>query len=234
MSLRAAVPIGAVALALSFVMAGTTGCSQDGGAGDGDPDTVLKAAQDKLDATSGVRLQLETPGLPDGVAGVAGADGIATHQPAFKGEIDIVYSGFTGTVPVTSVDGTVYAVLPFTLDYAEIDPAEYGAPDPATLMDPESGVSSWLTAATDMEKGDQVRDGDDVLTSYDGTLAGSIVAAAIPSADEEAEFDASFSIDEDGRLRTASVSGPFYAGEPELTYDITFTEYGTDEEISAP
>jgi lipoprotein LprG len=223
----AAVSLAALALAVS-------GCSGGGGEGDGDPDAVLTAAKEKLDDTTGVRLQLETPELPEGIAGVVNAEGVANHQPAFEGSIDIVYSGITGTVPVTSVDGTVYAVLPFTQDYAEVDPSEYGAPDPAGLMDPDSGVSSWLTAATGMEKGEQVRDGDDVLTSYDGTLAGAAVAGAIPSADDEAEFDATFTIDEDGRLRTASLTGPFYEGEPELTYDVTLTEYGTEKNITAP
>jgi lipoprotein LprG len=60
------------------------------------------------------------------------------------------------------------------------------------------------------------------------------VAKSIPSADTDGEFDATFEIDEDGLLRTASLTGAFYEGEPELTYDITLTDYGTDKEITAP
>jgi lipoprotein LprG len=164
---------------------------------------------------------------------VVKADGIATHQPAFEGDIDLLYSGFTGTVPVTAVGGVVCAVLPFTEDYVDVDPAEYGAPDPAALMDPDSGVSAWLTATTGLDEGAQVRDGADVLSTFAGTLGGSAVASAIPSADSSAEFDATFSVDDDGRLRTASVTGPFYKGKPELTYDVTFTEYGTEKDIKS-
>lgn len=219
-----------LALATALVLAG---CSGPGGSGAAKPtpDEVLAKAKQLLDDTSGVRLQLETPQLPKEISGVVKADGIATHQPAFEGTIDLLYSGFTGTVPVTAVDGMVCAVLPFTEDYVDVDPAEYGAPDPAALMDPDSGVSPWLTATAEVEEGAQVRDGADVLSTFDGTLGGRAVASAIPSADRSADFDATFSIDEDGRLRTASVTGPFYQGKPELTYDVTFTEYGTEKDI---
>jgi lipoprotein LprG len=211
------------------------GCSSDGSASDeASPEQVLAQAKKSLDETSGVHLRLETPGLPEDVSGVVEADGIANHQPAFEGEIDLVYSGFTGTVPVTSVDGVVWAVLPFTKAYVQVDPAEYGAPDPAALMDPDSGVSAWLTAATDVEEGKAVRDGADVLSSYEGVLAGTAVAATIPSADETDEFATTFSIDEDGRLRTASLTGAFYKGKPELTYEVTLTEYGTAKDITKP
>lgn len=218
-----------VALALAV-----SACSGGGGTAEGTPADVLAAAKQTLDDTTGVRLRLETPELPKGVSGVVKADGIANHQPAFEGSIDIVYSGFTATVPVTAVDGVVYAILPFTKKYVEVDPSDYGAPDPAALMDPTSGVSSWLTAATDIVKGDQVRDGADVLTSYHGTLAGSSVVSAIPSADDKGAFDATFTIDQDGKLRTASLTGAFYKGKPELTYNVTFTEYRTQKDIKAP
>lgn len=203
-------------------------------AGDADPRTVLSSAKEALDETSGVHLALSTPEMPDGVSGLTKAEGILTAQPAFEGEIDIVYSGFSGSIPVTAVNGKVYAKLPFTQSFNPVDPAAYGAPDPARLIDPEGGVSSWLTRATGIERGEAARDGDDVLTSYRGRLPGSAVDSAIPSADEGAEFDATFTIDEDGRLRQASVTGPFYQGDPSLTYDVTLTEYGTDKEIVAP
>jgi lipoprotein LprG len=212
---------------------GLSACSGDNSSG-GDPGKVLATAKQKLDDTPGVHLKLETPKLPDGVSGLVKADGVATHQPAFEGKIDVVYSGITATVPVTAVDGVVHAVLPFTEDYVEVDPADYGAPDPAALMAPDTGISSWLTAATGVEEGDKTREGGDVLSTYHGTLAGSTVAKSIPSADKNGEFEATFEIDKEGLLRTASLTGAFYEGDPELTYDITLTDYGTEKEIEAP
>ncbi len=211
-----------------------TACSDDGGKGDGEPRTVLNSAKYELDQTSGVHLVLSTPEMPKGVSGVTKAEGIATDQPAFEGSIDIVYSGFSGNIPVKAVDGTVFAILPFTQDYNEVDPADYNAPDPAGLINPDGGISSWLVEATGVKKGKAVRDGDEVLTSYSGKLPGSAVVSAIPSADDKAEFDAKFTIDEDGRLRKATVTGPFYEGKSPLTYDVTLTKYGSDKEITAP
>lgn len=221
-----------LAVAAALLLAGCSG-SGDSTADEPSPTEVMAEAKTLLDETSGVRLQLETPKLPPEISGVLKADGTATHQPAFEGNIDLVYSGFTGTVPVTAVDGTVCAVLPFTEKYVDVDPGEYGAPDPSGLMDPDAGVSAWLTATEGVEEGEQVRDGSDVLRSYSGTLAGSSVATAIPSADTSAPFAASYSIDQDGRLRTASLTGPFYKGKPELTYDVTFTEYGTEQDVQS-
>lgn len=212
-------------------------CSGDDGPGDADSDTpedILAAARATLDETPGVQLLLETSNLPDGVSGVVRAEGIGTHQPAFEGSIDVVYSGLQANVPLTAVDGVVYAQLPFTSSQVEVNPAEYGAPDPAGLMDTEVGISAWLTSATDVTEGDQVRDGGDVLTSYSGSLPGTAVVSVIPSADDTATFEVTFTIDDDGVLRTASVDGPFYKGEPELTYDVTLTDYGTELEITAP
>jgi len=225
--------LAAVALAAVSTLAGCSGSDNSSG-DEPSPVEVMAVAKQQLDETSGVRLHLQTPELPKEISGVVKADGIANHQPAFEGTIDLVYSGFTGTVPVISVDGVVHAILPFTDKYVEVNPSEYGAPDPAALMDPATGVSSWLTEATDLELGNRVRDGSDLLTSYDGTLAGSSVVAAIPSADGTGQFDARFTVDDDGRLRTASLTGLFYKGKPELTYNVTFTEYDTEKDITAP
>jgi lipoprotein LprG len=223
-----------VAALLAAVLV-TSGCSKDDDGGTQlTPAQAMAEAKKALDETSGVHLELLTPALPDGVSGVVKADGIANHQPAFVGTIDLVYSGFTGTVPVTSVDGVVYAILPFTNKYVDVDPADYGAPDPADLMDPATGVSSWLTQATGLVEGDQVRDGADLLTSYHGTLAGSAVVRSIPSADGTGDFDATFTLDVDGRLRSASLTGVFYKGKPALTYVVTITQYATQKDITAP
>ena len=223
----------ALALTLAAVLLAGTACSGDTKPEASAEDT-LAAAKKNLDDTSGVTLGLSTPQLPSGVTGLLKADGVATHDPAFKGSIKVAASGITADASVVAVDGVVYAKLPFTSRFVKIDPADYGAPDPAALIDPDTGVSSWLTAATGLEEGNQVRDGGDVLTSYHGKLPGSAVVAVIPSADASGDFDATFTLDGDGRLRSASVTGVFYKGKPSLTYVVTITEYATEKDISAP
>jgi len=208
------------------------GCSDDdGGGGSEDP---LAAAKEQLDETSGVTISLVTDKLPEKVNGVLEANGVGTHDPAFEGDLKVRANGFTVDVPVVSVDGTVYAELPFTNKFNEVDPADYGAPDPAGLMDPTGGLSSWLTAAEGIEEGDEVREGEKVLTSYSGTLPGTAVADVIPSADDEADFEVTFRLDDDDRLESAEIVGPFYGDQGDVEYALTLSDYGTEKDITAP
>jgi lipoprotein LprG len=222
-------------LVAGLVLAGTlAGCSDDGGATAGPPDEVLAAAEDALASTSGVALSLTTEELPDGLDGILEATGVATRAPAFEGELKVALNGLDVDVPVISVDGKVYAQIPFTAGYAEVDPADYGAPDPAQLMASSTGIAAWLTKATDIESGDRVRKGDSVLSSFRGTLSGQVVDASIPSADEDADFPVTFLIDDEGRLRSVVISGPFYGPKGDVEYTVGLDDYGTTKDIEAP
>ena len=106
-------------------------------------------------------------------------------------------SGLTATVPVTSVGGKVYAKLPLQTKYAVDRSAEYGAPDPADFADPEKGLSGLLTKLEDLEKGRRPG-GDQILTTYTGTLPGAAVKKIIPSADAKGTYETRSGIDEDG------------------------------------
>src|SRR4051794_25709283 len=148
------------------------------------PTEVMEQAKKLFDDASSVHLVLATDSTPPaGANGVLGATGDLTHDPAFKGEVKVVLSGLTATVPITSVDGKVYAKLPLSTGYATIKPSEYGAPDPAAFVDPENGLSSLLTQLDGLEKGKETRSGDQILAAYTGTLPGAAVKKIIPSAD---------------------------------------------------
>ena len=222
----------AAAALLAPALLATAGCSGSG-ADDRSPEDALAQAKQELDDTPGVEIALTTEELPEGVDGVLEATGTGTHAPAFEGSLKVRLNSITVDVPVVAVGGEVYAELPFTSKFTEVDPADYSAPDPALLMDPSSGLSSWLTAADDLEKGEQVRDGDTVLTGYDGVLPGETVAQVIPSADDAAEFPVVFLVDDDGLLRSIEVSGPFY-GDAVVDYTVSLDEYGTEKDITRP
>jgi lipoprotein LprG len=198
------------------------------------PEKALAAAKKTLDATSGVSINLRTDKLPDGVDGVTDATGLGTHAPAFEGKLTAVVNHLTVTVPVVSVDGNVYLKLPFTTKFVSIDPSDYGAPDPAGLMDPTGGISSWLTAATGVKKTGQTRNGSTVLTSYTGTLPGKVVAAVIPSAKPTGQFPVTFHIDDKDQLAGADISGPFYGDMGTVDYTLTLDNYGTSKTIKKP
>lgn len=211
-----------------------SGCTSDARENSDSPEEVLAAAKTTLDETSGVRVSLSTEKLPPTVDGILEAEGVGTHDPAFEGDLKVASGGVTADVPVIAAQGKVFAKLPFTTRYVEVDPAAYAAPDPAGLMEPEGGLSSLLTAAEDVEEGRQVRSGEDVLASYQGTVPGDAVASVIPSASADQAFEATFTVDEEDRLREAVLTGPFYPEADDVTYTITFEEYDTSADITLP
>jgi len=211
-----------------------SGCTSDARENSDSPEEVLAAAKATLDETSGVRVSLSTEKLPPTVDGILQAEGVGTHDPAFEGDLKVASGGVTADVPVIAAQGKVYAKLPFTTRFVEVDPAAYAAPDPAGLMEPEGGLSSLLTAAEDVEEGEQVRSGEDVLAGYKGTVPGDVVASVIPSASADHAFEATFTVDDEDRLREAVLTGPFYPEADDVTYTITFEEYDTSADITLP
>src|SRR3954454_21980677 len=223
--------LSALLLAATAVLAG---CSSDSKQPTASPEDTLAAAKTQLDETSGVHIGLTTKKLPAGVSGLLAADGVATHAPAFQGDIKVSASGVTADAAVVAVNGVVHAKLPFTSKFVPINPGDYGAPDPADLMNPDGGLSSLLTAATDVEEGDQVRQGKVVLSTYTATVPGTAVAAVIPKADANADFDATFTVTDKDQLAKTVLTGPFYPNAADVTYTITFDDYGIKRTIAAP
>lgn len=199
------------------------------------PEETLASAKLTLDQTPGVRIALSTEDLPRGVDGVVAAEGIGTRAPAFDGSITVAFGGAIFDVPVISVGDTVWAKVPLTIGWSDIDPGDYGAPDPATLMSTETGFSSLLTATDAMVKGESVRggeDNDEVLTEFTGTVTGDAMANIIPSA--TGSFDVAYTVTDTDELREMTMTGVFYPDSTSMTYTVGFSDYGTDREIVAP
>lgn len=198
------------------------------------PEEVLDHAKGELDATPGVRLTIGTDDTPDIDTYLQSASGVIIREPAaFEGTASAEVSGApVNDVGVVSVDDVFYVNL---LGWTEFDPDDLCAPDPAQLLDTEKGVSTVLSDATDVEEGESEIDGDNrdvVITTYTGTVPGATVKRILPCSPGD-EFDASFNIDNDGVLKSARLTGEFFAGA-ELTYTITIDEYGVEQEITAP
>jgi len=234
LSRRLAVGPAALLLALALTACGG---GDDGSAEDTlTPEEVLAQAKTTLDETSGLSIALTTPGLPDGVQGIASATGVITDAPAFDGDLEVVLSGTTFSVPVIAVDDIVNAQLPLTTGWQDIDPEDYNAPDPAGLVTGETGFSGLLPATTEVAEGESVRGGnnnEEILTTYTGSVPGTAMAKVIPSTAGDT-FAATYEITEDGELREATFVGVFYPASEEMTYTVTFENYGTQKEITAP
>ena len=230
MSLRRA----AVPSLVTAVLVLLAACGGSGGSAV-DPATALKTAGQKLAGTSGVTLSLTTGDLPDGVEGVQGAEGTVTDAPAFDGNLTVVISAGTFHVPVRSVGGKVYAKIPLTPAFTEINPSDYGVPDPGLLTSSDKGIPAILAATTAPKSGHQVRGGTDnkeVLSTYTGSVPATAVDNLIPGA--SGTFAATYGIADDGELRQATLTGAFYPGKPSMSYTLVLTGYGNSTEIAAP
>jgi lipoprotein LprG len=212
-------------------------CSDDqGSVAEGrSPEQVMELAKTTLDETSGVNLSLRTSDLPAGVTGVKAATGLGVHPAAFEGSLTVVLSGTDFEVPVIAVDDKVYAQIPLTPGWSDVDPADYGAPDPSRLMSPDEGFSALLPATEGLQESESVRGGPDnkeVLTEFTGTVPDDAVKNILPGA--EGDFDATYTVSAEGELREAALTGVFYPDTESMTYTIGFEDYGTEKKIAAP
>jgi len=240
-SAAAALVLGAVAVT------SLAGCSKDEGKkptqnaaadadGDGDvsPDEVLEFAKTKLDDTSGVKLRIATSDEPNISTYLKDAEGVITRAPAFEGTASAVASGLpVNDAAVISVDGKFHVQVLGT--WQTFKPEDLCAPDPAELLDPDHGVSTVLSDAESIEEGESEIDGDNrdvVITTYTATVPGETVQRILPCAPGD-EFKATFSIDSEGVMRSARLTGEFFSGA-DMSYTITIVEYGVEKEITAP
>src|SRR6476659_8621978 len=148
--------VAVVVTVLTFVVLGALTACSGSSSNDESLDARLAAAKQNLDDAKFIGFTLESQDLPDTTA-LASAHGTCPHAPAFVGEVQ-VKRGLSFTAPLVAVDGKVYAKLPF-VSWSIIDPTEYGAPDPSTLMNRSTGISSLLTSATDLSDDGTERSG---------------------------------------------------------------------------
>lgn len=220
-------------LAALLLVLGLAAC----GGGDEEPDQTpqerLAEAKQTFDDAAGVRVDLSTDRdeFPSGTNGILQATGVGVKDPAgFTGDLTAITGGLSATVPTIATGGKVYVDFG---GWNVIDPADFGAPDPATLFAADGGFSSLLVDVQGLEAGEDTRRGESVLSTLTGTLSGEQVQAIIPLAAAE-DFEAEYLLTEDNRLDQVVLTGPFYPGEDDVTYTIAFSDYGATETITAP
>lgn len=217
-----------LAAALVF---GLTACSGTSSTDTQQPAERLAAAKKSFDAAAYIAITLATNDLPGGINGLESAQGTGTHAPAFDGQVE-VKTDFTLTAPIIAVGGKVYAKLPFA-GWSELNPGDYGAPDPAALLDTHTGISSLLTKTQKPSVAGSQRSGKEVLTTIKGTLPGAAVHALFPSSGA-GDFAVVYTLTDTDELHGIVITGPFYAGQPDVTYTIDVKLHATPVDIKAP
>lgn len=221
--------------ALAFVALALVGCSSDDDAPakEGTPAEQLAAARTNLEKSPAVTFTLEATGLPSKAIGVSGAKGTGVFTPpSFKGTLNATVAGVTGTVEVIAVEQDVYMKF-FTPGYNKIDPATYGAPNPAQLFNKQTGVTSLISKTQSPAKGGQVRDGSEVLTSFTGKVPGDAVADLFVIGVRSGTFDVTYGVTAEKQLRTVVLKGPFYEGSTS-TYSLRLTSLASPVAITRP
>lgn len=201
------------------------------------PAEVMAAAKAILDETSGVTVTLETADDP-GTDYLSAASGtIVAEPPAFEGSVSGRVSGFEASgIAVISVDGTLWVDVPIAGWTDQYQPEDLCAPDPALLIDPDTGVGNVLTASEDLEEGESERGGADnklVLTPFTGTAPGDAIRAILPCAEDDS-YDVTYRVDPDGRVYSVEMTGRFFPGAEPMTYQIEVTDYDVTKDITAP
>lgn len=190
----------------------------------------LIAAKKAIDHTPAINMTLRTTNLPSNAVGLLSATGTGTHQPAFQGNIKASDHGMSMGLPLNSVGGKVQVKLFGSLQ--TVNPHQYGAPDPAALMNPSTGLSTLLSSAKNLSGGNQTRQGKNLVTTIKGVIPGADMAKILPTATSNGSFNATFNLSSSNRLTSATLRGPFYP-HANVTYSIQLSGYGEKKTIKA-
>lgn len=201
-----------------------------------DPNDRLAAAASLLADAPSLEISLVTERLPDGQTGLLSATGVGDYSPAFEGDVVVTTGGLSIPSEVIAVDDEVWASTGFSDGYLILDPASLQAPDPARLLGTGSsdGLPGLLSQGVEVETEGRIRDGSDVLTEITATIAGTDIAALLPTADPDGTFEISYRLTDADEFRSAVVSGPFYQDSADVTYTLTMTASDAALSITAP
>ncbi|MGL5866524.1 MAG: LppX_LprAFG lipoprotein [Dermatophilaceae bacterium] len=226
-ALLLAIPVAVAAL--------VAGCSGEDAAGDRDPVQRLAAAKAAFDGAGSVRIEVSSADVPERQSGVTAATGsgvISATEPKFAGTITGSVNGVDGEVEVVAIGETAWVKV-FTPDFVETDLDTLNAPNPATFVHPEQGISALLPLTADPAAGSRVRAGREVLDQVTGTLPGAQVTDLLGLGDGRGTYRVTYALTDADELRSATLVGPFFPGA-EATYTLTLTDYGAPTTITRP
>ena len=206
--------------------------------GGGEPaesaDQLLERARTTLDETQSLHFVLTSDGAPSTGTHLVGGEGDIARPASFEGTLQVLATGTALDLSVVSVDGTVYAQLPFTTGFSVVDPAQFGFGDPGALLDPDTGISQLLDGAEDAELGEERRVDGEVVREVTAALPGDLVEQVLTSEDPSRRVEARLSVVPDtGQLRRVELTGPFFTAQ-DATYTLDLGDYGADVDITAP
>src|SRR5690606_4362914 len=209
-----------------------TGCS---GAAGADPQEQLAEAQATIESAEAITISLTSTDVPTNVDGVQAATGTGVIDGdliKFEGEFQGRVAGMAATVAILAIGDDTYMKL-FTPDYEPVDLATLGVPNPTIFFAPDTGIASLIEATTNIRHGEQVREGEDILTQIAGTLDGEHVHNLLRIGQPGQSFQVTYGLTDDNELRSAVLVGEFWEGTTS-TYTLLLSDYGKVVPIEAP
>lgn len=196
--------------------------------------TLLQNAKKALDTTSGVHFTLQSNNVAAKGTVITGGAGDLVRPDRIQGSLDVIINGFQGTIKLAAVGNTVEAQLPFATGYSKINPSTFGLGNPATLLDPKSGLSSMLTAGTSSTVTGTERIGGELLDEVTTDVPGSAVPL-LPNQSPGQPVVVVAAIDPSNyQLRQVTLTGTFTSATSKTTFTVTLTKYGEHLEITLP
>ena len=211
------------------------GAAAAAGSEESAPD-LLARAKTTLDEASSAHFVLDSEGAPDSGTLLVGGEGDIARPASFEGTLKVRALGSALDLEVISVDGTVYAQLPFTSGFSVVDPAHVRLRRPGRAARPRhrhlpaagrGGLGpSWGRRAGSTARWSARSPPNSPATSW---------SRSSPAQDPSQPVQARFSIaTETGELRRAELTGPFFTAGEDATYTLELSDFGADVEITAP
>jgi lipoprotein LprG len=202
---------------------------------DTDARAVLLEGKRVIDNSPAVHFTVTSSGASGAGTLITGAEGDAHRPDGFRGTLTIMQSGFNVTVHIISAQGYFFVLLPFTTKYEPTDPSKYGFGNPATLLDPNLGLSTLLTSARTATMSSRDRLNGEELYEIDVALPGDRVAALLTSADKTQPVSGRIGVNVDThQIRRVVLTGPFFDAAKKSTYTLVLDRYGENVQITPP
>jgi lipoprotein LprG len=173
--------------------------------------------------------------LPDAGTVLKTGNGDLARPDELRGNFQIAVDSLPASISIIETDSKFYVKLPFQSNYQLSDPSKYGFGDPASIIDPNTGISRLLVQISNPKVTGQTRVSGELLENISGTVPGTDVTAFLPDVAPSQPVQLVLGIDPTSdQVRQVQATGPFAVATTQSTYLVTLTDYNEAVTITAP